>query len=62
MPELQGYRTGDLYVTVYVYTPESLSKEEKQMLEKIRNAPNFKPNNDEKSGFFDKMKDIFDKG
>lgn len=62
MPELQGYRTGDLYVTVYVYTPESLTKEEKQMLEKLRNAPNFKPNNDEKSGFFDKMKDIFDKG
>lgn len=62
LPELQGYRHGDLFVTVYVYTPENLSKEEKQLLEKLRNSPNFSPGNgnEGKSNFFHKMKDMFD--
>lgn len=60
LPELQGYRTGDLYVTLYVYTPENLNKEEKQLLEKLRNSANFQPGNEGKSTFFHKMKDMFD--
>lgn len=60
IPEIQGYRHGDLHVTVYVYTPENLTKEEKQLLEKLRNSPNFQPGNDGKSNFFHKMKDMFE--
>jgi molecular chaperone DnaJ len=58
--ELNGYGRGDQIVHVNVWTPKMLSSEERAMLEKLRNSPNFqpKPNKNEK-GFFDKMKDFF---
>ncbi|MDB5243076.1 MAG: molecular chaperone DnaJ [Spirosoma sp.] len=58
--ELNGYGRGDQIVHVNVWTPKMLSSEERSMLEKLRNSPNFqpKPNKNEK-GFFDKMKDFF---
>jgi len=58
--ELNGYGRGDELVHVNVWTPKTLSSEERSILEKLRNSPNFqpKPNKNEK-GFFDKMKDFF---
>ncbi|QJW90450.1 molecular chaperone DnaJ [Spirosoma taeanense] len=58
--ELNGYGRGDELVHVNVWTPKTLSAEERSILEKLRNSPNFqpKPNKNEK-GFFDKMKDFF---
>ncbi|AKD55811.1 molecular chaperone DnaJ [Spirosoma radiotolerans] len=58
--ELNGYGRGDELVHVNVWTPKMLSAEERGILEKLRNSPNFqpKPNKNEK-GFFDKMKDFF---
>jgi molecular chaperone DnaJ len=61
LPSVQGYQTGDLLVTVYVWTPQNLSKEEKQLLEKLKTMPNFNPGESEKGrGFFSRMKDIFE--
>lgn len=58
--DLNGYGRGDQLVHISVWTPQQLSSEEKQTLEKLRSSPNFqpKPGKNEK-GFFDKMKDFF---
>lgn len=42
-PDLNGRGTGDQRIVVQVYTPENLSREERQILEKLRDSPNFKP-------------------
>ncbi len=58
--ELNGYGTGDQLLHVNIWTPKTLSREETEMLEKLRNSPNFapKPSKSDKS-FFEKMKDFF---
>lgn len=43
MPELHSSRRGDLIVNVNVWTPKSLSKEEKEILEKLSTHDNFVP-------------------
>ncbi len=59
-PEVQGYHRGDQLINVNVWTPQSLSAEEKQALEKFNTSGNFKPNpaKGEKS-FFDRVKEAF---
>ncbi len=59
-PEVQGYHRGDQLVHVNIWTPQNLTPEEKNMLEKMNNSPNFKPQpgKSEKS-FFDKVKEVF---
>ncbi|MCD8528930.1 MAG: hypothetical protein LRY27_02950 [Chitinophagales bacterium] len=42
-PSVNSYGKGDQLVYVYVYTPQQLSKEEKELLEKIRHSENFAP-------------------
>ncbi|MFC0181553.1 molecular chaperone DnaJ [Pseudarcicella hirudinis] len=58
--ELNGYGTGDQLIHVNIWTPKTLTREETEILEKFRTAPNFhpKPGKSEK-GFFEKMKDFF---
>lgn len=59
-PEVQGYQRGDQLINVNVWTPQSLSAEEKQALENFNSSGNFKPNpaKGEKS-FFDRVKEAF---
>lgn len=60
VPSLQGYGQGDLFVHVNVWTPKKVTKEEKEMLEKLRESENFKPSPDKNDkGFFQRMKDMF---
>jgi len=59
-PAINGYGRGDEIIQVNVWTPKHLSSEEKKLLEKLRESPNFKPNPDKSDkGFFEKVKDIF---
>jgi len=60
LPDVHGYGKGDQIVQINVWTPKKLSSEEKKILEKLRDSPNFnpQPDNDDK-GFFGKMKDKF---
>ncbi len=60
IPSVEGYRTGDLLVHINVWTPQDLSKEEKQFFENCNKSDNFtpKPTNKDKS-FFDKVKEMF---
>lgn len=60
LPDVNGYGRGDLLVSVNVWVPKSLTKEEKELLEKLKSLPNFQPNpSKQEKGFFDKMKDLF---
>lgn len=42
-PDLEGRGTGDQKIIVQVYTPENLTREERQILEKLRDSANFQP-------------------
>jgi molecular chaperone DnaJ len=58
------YDKGDEIVEVLVWSPQTLTHEEKAMMEKLQNSPNFKPGPEARRehndrGFFDKIKDVF---
>lgn len=60
IPDLNSNFRGDQLIHVNVWTPQKLTSEEKAVLEKLRNADNFKPHpgkNDK--GFFERMKEYF---
>ncbi|HNN30903.1 MAG TPA: molecular chaperone DnaJ [Chitinophagaceae bacterium] len=59
-PEVQGYGRGDQLVNVNVWTPQNLTSEERTILEKLNNSPNFKPqpSKNDKS-FFEKIREAF---
>jgi molecular chaperone DnaJ len=64
LPELNGYHKGDLLICVNVFTPQKLTKEEKQMIEKMRESENFKPSamGKKEKSFFQRMKETFTGG
>lgn len=60
LPEVNGYGRGDLLVSLNVWVPKSLTREEKELLHKLNESFNFQPNpSKQERGFFDKMKDLF---
>lgn len=60
LPRLQQYGTGDLFVHINIYTPTKVSKEEREILEKLKTSENFIPKLDgSQKGFFQRVKDMF---
>lgn len=60
LPEVNGYRTGDMLVNVNVWIPKKVSKEEEKLLQQLSNSENFKPNpTPEDKSFFNKIRDLF---
>jgi len=60
LPDLNGYGRGDLLVNLSIWTPRNLTREEQQIMDKLRDSENFRPNPSKRDkGFFDRMKDIF---
>jgi len=61
LPAVNSYGRGDQLIFIQVYTPTDLTSDEKKLLEKLRESPNFKPKGAVKGekGFFDRMKDMF---
>lgn len=58
--DINGYNKGDQLIHVNVWTPKHLSAEEKALLEKLRDSPNFKPNPGKGDrSFFERMKEFF---
>lgn len=58
--ELNGYSIGDQLVHVNIWTPKQVSKEETELLEKLRASPNFAPQPGKgEKGFFHKVRDMF---
>jgi molecular chaperone DnaJ len=60
LPEVNGYNRGDLLVAVNVYIPKNLSRDEKAVFEKLAKSPNFTPNPNETSNFFERMRGFFE--
>jgi len=61
IPEINSYHRGDEIIHVNIWTPKALSSEERELLERLRESPNFKPQpgKNDKS-FFEKMKEYFE--
>ena len=60
LSNVNGYGRGDLLVTINVWVPKNLTKDERKLLERLKDTHNFSPspNKNEKS-FFEKVKDMF---
>ncbi len=60
IPSINGYGKGDLLVHVNVWTPKTLTKEQRQFFEKMAQNENFMPSPEkEDKSFFEKVKDMF---
>ena len=60
IPHLNAYGKGDQLIHVNIWTPKHLTKEEKKILENLRNAENFQPDpSDKDKGFFERVKEYF---
>ena len=61
LPSVQVYgnTTGDLVVNISVYVPKTLSREERKMMEELRESDNFKGDNLTKKSIFDKFRNYF---
>ena len=60
IPDVNGYGKGDLLVKVNVWIPKNLSREDKKVMEDLKEQTFLRPVNVEnKKGFFRKVKDFF---
>lgn len=61
LPEVNSYHKGDQIIHINIWTPKALNAEERTLLEKLRDSPNFKPQpGKSEKGFFDKMREFFE--
>ena len=59
LPNINGYHRGDLLVSINVWVPKNLSKDEKSILEKLSDSENFKPSPSQSDKtFFDRYKEF----
>lgn len=59
-PGVNSYEKGDQLIYVNVWTPQTLSAEEKAQLEKMNGSANFKPQPEKSDkSFFDKVREMF---
>ena len=58
---MQGYGQGrgDLVVNISVYVPKTLSREEKEALQKFQQSDNFKGDKQTKDSIFQRFKNYF---
>lgn len=60
LPDVNGYGKGDILVNVNIWTPRDLTKEERSILENLRDSKNFIPNPSAKDkSYFDRMREFF---
>jgi len=60
LPDVNGYGKGDLLVSINVWVPKELTREEKNLMEKLLESHNFIPNPDSsEKNFFERMKSYF---
>ncbi|MCD8206710.1 MAG: molecular chaperone DnaJ [Bacteroidales bacterium] len=60
LPSVNGRDNGDLYVKFAVWIPKKLSKEERELVERLRSCPSFTPSpSKEDKGFFERLRGMF---
>ena len=60
LPSINGYGKGDIVVNISVYIPETLSREEKKVMEDFRESENFRPSESIKEKIFRRFKNFFE--
>ncbi|MDP4278304.1 MAG: molecular chaperone DnaJ, partial [Bacteroidota bacterium] len=60
LPSVNQYGTGDLLVNISVYIPESLSRDERKVIEKLEESDNFKTSPSISKRIFEKFRNLFD--
>ncbi|HDR90428.1 MAG TPA: molecular chaperone DnaJ [Bacteroidetes bacterium] len=61
LPDVNGYRKGDLLVHINVYIPREVTREEARIIEKWKQSDSFTPRpNREDRSFFDRMRGYFE--
>ena len=61
LPDVHGYGKGDLLVRIHAWIPKKVSGEEKKILEKLQQSPNFQHDEAQHDkNIFEKVRDIFD--
>jgi molecular chaperone DnaJ len=59
-PAVNSYEKGDQLIHVNVWTPQHVSHEEKEMLEKMQQSQHFQPNPEKgEKSFFEKVREMF---
>jgi molecular chaperone DnaJ len=59
-PGVNTYERGDQLIHINVWTPQHVTPEEKAVLEKLNDSPNFQPKPDKNErSFFDKVREMF---
>lgn len=60
IPELNGYGRGDLLVNIQVWTPQSVTRDETKIIEKLKESSSFTPKPDKNDrNFFERMRNFF---
>lgn len=60
IPDINRYGTGDLLITINVWVPKILDPNEREILQKLNQSDNFKPDpNSNEKGFMNRMRDYF---
>ena len=60
IPELNGYGHGDLLVNIQVWTPQSVTRDEARIIEKLKESDSFTPKPDKNDrNFFERMRNFF---
>ncbi len=60
LPSLNSYSRGDLLVSINVWTPQNLTKDERALLDKLEASQNFKPNPGKKDkNLFERWREKF---
>ena len=60
LPSVNGGGVGDLYVKYIVWIPKKLSRDDKELVEKLRRSDSFRPDpSKEDKSFFDRLRNIF---
>lgn len=54
-----GYGSGDIIVNISIYVPKTLTKEEKELVKKLKDADNFKADTTTKKSIFENFKNLF---
>ncbi len=61
IPDINGYGKGDLLVSINIWVPVNLTKEEQKLIEKFQDSPNFKPDLRKiEKGFFERIRNYFE--
>jgi len=60
LPDINGYRRGDLLVRINIFIPKDLSKDEIKLVEKLKESSAFVPGDEAGKNFFNRVKNIFE--